>query len=389
MNRRTFLKTGLGCLGASLPTLSIAAEVLASSPQNNSFDKDELRAVEDLAKRYMRRYNVPGLSLAITKEGALVYNQAFGFADPKEQEPLTQQHRFRIASLSKPITSVCIFKLVELGKLNLSDKVFGKVGILTDRFKKVRKNYNLEQVTIQYLLTHMVGGWGNDVDDPMFSNNKMDHDELIYWTLENRRLKKSPGDKFKYSNFGYCLLGRVIEEITKKSYQDAVGELVFQPCGMTSCDLAGNTLAERKPIEVVYSDQNGYDPYGFNFRRMDSHGGWISTSQDLARFLVHVDGFQTKNDILNLETIKTMTTSNSPGYAMGWCVNNNNNWWHGGNLQGSLSFMVRSNNGLCMVALINSRRVNSSMEEELDKLTWDMVGQFKKWPSNDLFSYSN
>ena len=161
MNRRTFLKTGLGCLGASLPPLSIAAEVLASSPKNNSFDKDELRAVEDLAKRYMRRYNVPGLSLAITKEGALVYNQAFGFADQKEQEPLTQQHRFRIASLSKPITSVCIFKLVELGKLNLSDKVFGKVGILTDRFKKVRKNYNLEQVTIQYLLTHMVGGWGN------------------------------------------------------------------------------------------------------------------------------------------------------------------------------------------------------------------------------------
>jgi len=334
----------------------------------------------------MRKFNVPGLSLAITKEGALVYNQAFGFADPKEREPLTQQHRFRIASLSKPITSVCILKLVELGKLTLSDKVFGKFGILTNRFNKVKKNYYLEQVTVQHLLTHMVGGWGNDVDDPMFANNKMDHNQLIYWTLENRRLKKSPGDNFKYSNFGYCLLGRIIEEITKKSYQDAVAELVFQPCGMTSCDLTGNTLAERKPFEVVYSDQSGYDPYGFNFRRMDSHGGWISTSQDLARFLVHVDGFQTKNDILNLETIKTMTISNSPGYAMGWCVNNYNNWWHGGNLQGSLSFMVRSNNGFCMVALINSRRMNSSMEEDLDRLTWDMIGQIKKWPSIDLFS---
>lgn len=386
MNRRAFLKTGLGCLGATLPSLSIAAEVLESALKNHAFDNNELSAMEDRVKSYIQRYNVPGISFAITKDGALVYNQAFGFADLKEREPLTRQHKFRIASLSKPITSVCIFKLFELGKLDCSDKVFGKTGLLADRFKKVKKSSYLEKITIDNLLTHKVGGWGNDVDDPMFSNNKMDHDELIYWTLENRKLRKPPGENYKYSNFGYCLLGRVIEEITKKSYQDAVEELVFQPCGMTSCELTGNTLEERKPNEVIYLDQNGYNPYGFNFRRMDSHGGWISTSQDLARFLVHVDGFQTKIDILKPETIKIMTNSNSNGYAMGWCVNNYNNWWHAGSLQGSLSFMVRANSGLCMVALINTRQVNSSMEENLDKLTWDMVGQIKKWPSIDLFS---
>ena len=136
MNRRAFLKTGLGCLGATLPSLSIAAEVLESALKNHAFDNNELSAMENRVKSYIQRYNVPGISFAITKDGALVYNQAFGFADLKEREPLTRQHKFRIASLSKPITSVCIFKLFELGKLGCSDKVFGKTGLLADRFKK-------------------------------------------------------------------------------------------------------------------------------------------------------------------------------------------------------------------------------------------------------------
>ena len=119
---------------------------------------------------------------------------------------------------------------------------------------------------------------------------------------------------------------------------------------------------------------------------MDSHGGWISTSEDLARFLVHVDGFPTKPDILNSESINVMTTPTNSGYAKGWCVNRSNNWWHNGSLQGSLSFMVRADNGFCMVALINSRRWKSPMDGDLDKLTWDMIGQINRWPSIDLFS---
>jgi D-alanyl-D-alanine carboxypeptidase len=178
-----------------------------------------------------------------------------------------------------------------------------------------------------------------------------------------------------------------MEEVTKKTYEEATRELVFEPCGITSCALTGNTLAERREGEVIYSDQNGYDPYGFNFTRMDSHGGWISTSHDLVRFLVQVDGFQTKPDILSPDSIKNMTKSESgSGYAKGWAVNSLNNWWHNGSLQGSLSFMVRAQNGFCMAALINSRRLNSSMDIELDRLTWDMIDQVREWPQVDLFA---
>ena len=386
MNRRLFIRNGLLGLGSALSPLYSFAETLTSSDPTTSFDTSELKNMEDFAEAYLRKYRVPGISLSISKDGSLKYSKAFGFADPMKKEPLTTKHRFRIASLSKSITSVCIFRLIEQAKLSLTDKVFCKSGLLAERFNKVRKNTYLEEVSIEHLLTHRVGNWDNEADDPMFLNNKMTHDELIYWTLERRVLTRHPGIDYKYSNFGYCLLGRVIEEVTKKSYEDAASDLVFKPCGMTSLDLTGNTLKERRPFEVIYCDQNGYDPYGFNFRRMDSHGGWISTSEDLARFLVHVDGFPTKPDILNSDSINVMTTPSNSGYAKGWCVNRSNNWWHNGSLQGSLSFMVRADNGFCMVALINSRRWKSPMDGDLDKLTWDMIGQVNRWPSIDLFS---
>lgn len=385
MNRRAFLEkvsAGLVLFNQPFPLL---AESSSNSTPSSSFDPADAKAMESCVDAYLRKWKVPGISVSITKDGALLYNQAFGFADPDKKEPLTTSHRFRIASLSKSITSVCIFRLIESGKLSLAEKIFGPTGLLSSRFKRVRKNPYLEQVSIEHLLTHMVGAWGNEIDDPMFLNNKMDHEELIYWTLERRRLTRGPGKEYKYSNFGYCLLGRVIEEVLGKPYEFSAADLVFQPCGMTSLDLTGNTLDERKNLEVVYSDQTGYDPYGFNFKRMDSHGGWISTSQDLARFLVHVDGFSTKPDILKPESIKTMTSPASPGYAMGWCVNRFNNWWHNGSLQGSLSFMVRAQNGFCMVALINSRRWKSSMDAELDKLTWDIISNVTTWPKTDLF----
>lgn len=386
MNRRLFIRNGLLGLGSALSPLYSFAETLTSSDPTTSFDTSELKNMEDFAEAYLRKYRVPGISLSISKDGSLKYSKAFGFADPMKKEPLTTKHRFRIASLSKSITSVCIFRLIEQAKLSLTDKVFGKSGVLAERFNKVRKNTYLEEVSIEHLLTHRVGNWDNEGDDPMFLNNKMTHDELIYWTLERRVLTRHPGIDYKYSNFGYCLLGRVIEEVTKKSYEDATSDLVFKPCGMTSLDLTGNTLKERRPFEVIYCDQNGYDPYGFNFRRMDSHGGWISTSEDLARFLVHVDGFPTKPDILNSDSINVMTTPSNSGYAKGWCVNRSNNWSHNGSLQGSLSFMVRADNGFCMVALINSRRWKSPMDGDLNKLTWDMIGQVNRWPSIDLFS---
>ncbi len=124
-------------------------------------------------------------------------------------------------------------------------------------------------------------------------------------------MKNEPGTKFAYSNFGYCILGRVIEKITGEPYAEAVQRAVLAKCGVKDMRLGGNTYEDRAPGEVVYYGQAGAgtNPYDMNITRMDSHGGWIATPSDLVRFAIHVDGSKTTPNILSRNTLKVITGS--------------------------------------------------------------------------------
>jgi CubicO group peptidase (beta-lactamase class C family) len=349
------------------------------------FIPEELHAMEAAAAALMQKHHVPGLSVAIAREGRLVYAQGFGLADKEKNEKVTPNHLFRIASISKSITATMIFRLIEDGKLRLSDKVFGPQAILgTDYAQPPYKPY-IEEITVDHLLTHTAGGWENDRTDPMFRHTGMGHKQLIAWTIANQPLENPPGTHFAYSNFGFCILGRVIEQLTGKPYAMAVHEQVLGPCGISDMRIGGNTRAERAPQEVIYYSQSGGDPYGMDVRRMDSHGGWLATATDLARFLVHVDKFPTKPDILKPGTIEIMTTPTAvaPTQAKGWRVNKYNNWWHGGSLPGTATIMVRTSHQFCWAALTNT--LAGGLSDDLDTLVWDMVGKITTWPTSDLF----
>lgn len=384
MTRRTFLlKSAAGSAGLGLLNLPVAA----GENETGGFNAAELKAMKATADAFMKKYSVPGLSVAIAKEERLVYASGFGLADKDRNEPVTAGHLFRIASVTKPITSATIFRLVEKGKLNLSDRVFGAGGILGIDYGSPPFGPHIDEITIEHLLTHTAGGWENDGHDPMFSQAAMDHKQLITWTLANHPLEFAPGTHYAYSNFGYCVLGRVIEKLTGRSYAEAAQKLVLEPCGISTMHISGNTLAERASNEVAYYDQDGGSPYEMNIRRMDSHGGWLAAATDLTRFLVHVDGFPVKQDILRPETIRAMTTASNAnsGYAKGWCVNKYNNWWHMGSLPGTTTVMARTSGRFCWAALTNTRKNNSTLDADLDQLMWNMVSQIHTWPTNDLF----
>src|SRR5207302_1394106 len=116
--------------------------------------------------------------VAIARRGRLVYAQGFGLADENTGERVTASHLFRIASVSKPITSVAIFSLIEAGRLRLDDKIFASGGILHSEYGGRRAPY-VEELTIEHLLTHTAGGWPNDGKDPMVSNAELDHRHII------------------------------------------------------------------------------------------------------------------------------------------------------------------------------------------------------------------
>ena len=356
MNRRSFMKTlgtaGTAALFTEMPGTAFA--VTAPSEKAPKLSQPEQRAVEAVIRPFMERSKVPGISIAIGRQGRFLFNQAFGLADEAAQTPLTTESLFRIASISKPITAVAIFALIEQGRLRLTDLVFGEKGTLGFDFAKTVPS-PVNELTIGHLLTHRCGGWTNKTHDPMFQNPGLNHRELIEWTIQNLPLTQKPGTSHAYSNFGYCVLGRVIEKLTGLPYQQAVQRDVLAKCGITTMRIAGNTLEEKAPGEVTYHDRQQDFAYKMKVARMDSHGGWIARAADLVHFLMRVDAMSSPADILRANTIKVMTTPVSPadGYACGWILADGS-WWHGGKLPGTATMMFRMASGLCWSVLANT-----------------------------------
>jgi CubicO group peptidase (beta-lactamase class C family) len=378
--RRAVIKKILS--GAALGVVSPALRTLARAFPSDQPDDIERQAMARVATAFMSKFEVPALSVAIAQQGKLVYEFAFGFANSQAHQHATANNLFRIASVTKPITSTAVFSLIERDKLRQHDKVFGPSGVLGTKFGHPPYKQWVEDITIDHLLTHTCGGWDNSNDDPMFENPQMDHAQLISWTLDTKPLKHRPGTNYAYSNFGYCLLGRVIEHVSGRPYANFVHEEILGKCGIRDMRISGNTLEQRFPQEVIYYGQHGENPYDMNVTRMDSHGGWLASPHDLVLFLNHVDGFQSTPNILKTETIKLMTAGSSvnSGYARGWAVNNVPNWWHNGSLPGTSTIMVRTASGFCWAALTNTRTTSGpDIGLALDNMVWDMVHQVSAW----------
>jgi len=386
-----------------------------------------LLPLDHLFTTFMRSHHVPGCSVAITDHGRLVYARAFGFADIAEKKPVTQSSLFRIASVSKPITAVAVLQLVEQGKLKLDDPVFNILKYephLEDGAKfDVRQN----QITIRQLLQHR-GGWDRDQSfDAMFQSVRFADslgvaspagpDDVIRCML-GLPLDFTPGERYAYSNYGYCLLGRVIEVLSKQSYEDYVKEHVLAPIGIHSMRLGKSRLERRFDEEVRYYDP-GTDQsvfavdrgqkvplaYGaFNVEAMDAHGGWLASAVDLARFATAFDN-PDKCSILKPQSVREMyerpagkpelDAQGNPKdhwYALGWLVrpagkDGGETCWHTGSLPGTSTILIRRPDGRDIVVLFNSR-----VSPTVDHLTRALEGPLLKsldevssWPQHDLF----
>ena len=347
----------------------------------------DMKKVDDAVANYMNKYNVPGLSFAITKDGRLVLAKTYGFANKETGERVAPRHRFRIASVSKPLTAVAIMKLFEANKLAMNSKIFGSGALLGTTYGTQPYKTNVDKITVENLLNHTGGGWASDLGfDPMFNDTNLNHTDLISKTLNNQALQKTPGAEYHYSNFGFCVLGRVVEKLSGQTYPNYVKNQILIPSGITSMEIAGDTEADRKANEVKYYGQNGEDPYSMKVARMDSHGGWIATPIDLCRFLVRVDKFNTKPDILKSATLTGMFTGSAAngGYAKGWAVNNAPNYWHNGSLPGEQAFAVRTADGFTWSVVVNTR-TGGNFGGDLDNLMWTVKNSITFYPSFDLF----
>ncbi len=226
-------------------------------------------------------------------------------------------------------------------------------------------------------------------------------------------LQFAPGTRYAYSNFGYCVLGRIVERASGQRYEEYVRTHILRPAGIACMRLCHTLLQDRAPGEVHYYGFPGMGlassvfpgqpsqvpwPYGgWSIEAMDSHGGWIASTIEMARFVDAVGGQSHPPRILRPASIRQMVARPAPPvavgadswYGMGWQVRpagGDANWWHLGSLDGTETLMVRANHGLTWVAFFNSRPKSSDrFDGELDAGMWKAVDSVKRWPAHDLW----
>ena len=382
-----------------------------SNITNEASDTEELSELDKALQQFIQKQGVVGASVGIVKDGQLVYAKGFGHADLDAQQTVDPHHLFRIGSLSKLITTVAIMKLREEGKLSLDDAVFGEKGILNDPlYQNIEDPRRAERITVEHLLSHTAGWSKRTYGDPMFIPLKIAEemnvpapanlDNIIQFVL-SKRIPYAPGTRYDYSNFGFCLLGKVIEAASGETYERYVQNHLLAPLGIYEMRLAKNRPEDRFENEVRYYDlsPNNIRPsiygtgevvpttYSFNVEALGAAGGWVATPTDLLRFLVAVDGMSNVPDILSNESLLAMIEP-AGGRPYGWRgASVGGTWWRTGTLAGTSALMKRFDNGVSWVVLTNtSNRRSNYFNGGVSYVLQDKLARLNEWPNHDLFS---
>lgn len=256
-----------------------------------------VKAFSARAARYADIGDFSGAVL-LAKNGHVLFQKAYGFADREAHKPNQLNTQFRFGSMGKMFTMIGIMQLAQDGKIDLSSPI--------GRYLPNYPNQDVAtKVTVANLLTH-TGGTG-DIFGPNFEAHKASLRDLKdYVDLYGKRpLEFPPGTRSAYSNYGFILLGRIIEEVSGLTYNHYLQRNIFAPAGM---DSTGNLPeSDRLPRRAV-----GYMGFGANLKRTDgmlpfsgtSAGGGYSTVSDFSRF---IDGL-VSHRLLHADTLQKLVS---------------------------------------------------------------------------------
>jgi CubicO group peptidase (beta-lactamase class C family) len=373
----------------------------------------EFEGCDRIVNSFMNKWSIEGASVAIARDGKLIYARGHGFADTSAGIVTQPYNKFRIASISKLVTAVAIMKLQEEGKLSLEDKVFGPEGILNDSCYCYPRDKRAFNITVAHLLSHE-GGWSQRYGDQMFmphvvasqmkTSLPVDIKTIIRFAL-GKRLHFTPGTGRSYSNLGYSILGLVVEEVSGLPYDEYCRREIFEPLGIYDMVPARNLSDQKAPFEVTYYEPAGVPlrpsiygtgemvpvTYGGNdIETLGGAGGWLATAPDLMRLLLAVDGLSYNDDILTEESVNFMTDLNNSFAPVGWKATYvDGNWVRTGSFSGTAGMIKRRPDGISWVVLLNSSAWNGpEISSYIDRMMSKMLAQIEEWPDHNLFENS-
>lgn len=345
---------------------------------NSASDLPELAGLDRKMNAYLRRWQIKGASLAITRNDSLVYAKGYGWADEEKNVEMGPGHILRMASVSKLITATGIMVLQDKGLLSIKDTVFGPSGILRDSlFTSVIKDRNYDRITVEHLLRHQGGFYR----DPLFSSrdvmNQMRLDcppckEDFFRLVLGRRLRFAPGTWQKYSNFGYLLLSEIIEEVSGKPYEQFIREDVLAPAGCYDMHIAGNYYEDRRENEVRYYTHEGDGKFiedysgngqmvercygGNNVPLLSGAGAWCGSPAEIARLVASIDGRPEVPDIISESSFKQMIEYfDKETFSLGWNdTTPEKGWSRTGTLSGTSALVKHFPDGECWILITNT-----------------------------------
>jgi len=284
MNRRRFALLLTATIFLFVFPYAAFAQQDAARPISGK-EVEKFAPFDPIIEKHMDHIGATAASFAVQLNGRIVYSRAYGWADKEMKVPVTTESTFRIASNTKPITKAIVRQLIKKKKdLKLSTKVIPllnitPVGELGDE--------RLNDITIEHLLNH-TGGWDqNKSFDPLYRSktlsefHKIDVEDLtkehVASYMLTQPLQNEPGAKKAYSNFGFVLLGLVIEKVTEETYSEAVDD--FASKLKMDVQVSAKELENRDEAEVSY-------PKEYRLRSFfESSGGLACSAESLCKFM--------------------------------------------------------------------------------------------------------
>lgn len=346
---------------------------------NEMSDIPELEKMDARIMKFMRKWQIKGASLAVTRNDSLLYAKGYGWADEEEGIVMEPGHILRMASVSKLLTAVGIMVLQDRDSLSIKDTVFGPGGILdTPYFNDLVKcDKNYKKVTVEHLLRHQVGFRR----DPLFSSvdvkNQLGLDhaptkEDYYGIVLSRRLRWVPGTSQKYSNFGYLLLSEIIEKVSGMPYEEFMKKEVLEPAGCFDMHIGGIYYKDKRANEVRYHTHEGDGKYveeytgngnmvercygGTNLPLLSGAGAWCGSPAEIARLVASIDGDPGVEDIISHESFLQMIEYfDENTFSLGWNdTTPAKGWSRTGTLAGTSALVRYYPDGECWIMITNT-----------------------------------
>lgn len=373
----------------------------------------ELAAFDTEMQAFMQRWQVPGATLAVARQGRLVLARGYGVADRSTGEPVQPDALFRSASISKAVTATAVMQLVELGLLSLDMPVFPYLA------RGTPVDARMNRITVRHLLQHS-GGWDSEQSfDPIVNPvpvaqemgvaSPPDPDTLLRWLLR-QPLQFEPGTREGETNVGYVVLGEVVAQATGQRYEDHVRTMLLA-AGNTRMRIGASLPAGRLPGEVVYHVPEGTPlvpsvfssvpglvpvPYGgLAVELAAAAAGWVGSAIDLVAFGTAVDGDSRRAEVLSAGSLAEMMRK--PGYApptatawygLGWNVLAGGHRRAIGDAPGMGSLLVVNADGTTWAALLNQGPMldGDHMIDDLEQSLGRAHSAVTTWPTGDAFA---